>query len=230
MPADRRIKVFEIGGLSVKIRKDSKIYMPSAASMITAKNLRELEGSEVLDLGTGSGFLAIIASKLGAKKVIATDISRRALKDAEENAALNNVDNIEFRLGSLYEPVNGEKFDVIISNPPMTPSPRQLPAYTWGGPDGRRVLEPVIAEAPSHLRERGRLIIPVVSLVGIGRVYRLLINAGLRPRVLDYATYRFGKTLLDLMDYIAGLPDADYVYDSFMRPCWRIVVFEASKS
>ncbi len=203
--------------------------MPSAASLLIAENLRNLGDADVLDLGTGSGFLAIVASKLGARKVVATDISPRALRNAEENAALNGVDNIEFKLGSLYEPVKDYDFDVIICNPPMTPSANPLPRFTWGGADGRSILDQVIREAPQHLRRRGRLIIPTVSLVGIGRTYRLFSEVGLKPTVLDYCTYRFGETLRKLTEYLSKLPDADYVYDEMMKPCWRLVLFEASK-
>jgi len=223
------IRVFKVQGLSIKIKADLKVYMPSSASILIARNLRCLEGREVLDLGTGSGFLAIVASKLGARRVVATDISPRALRLAQENALLNDVDNIEFRLGSIYEPVADDVFDVIISNPPMTPSKAPLRRFTWGGPDGRMVLDEVIRGAVGHLREGGRLITPVISLVGIGRTVKLLEDAGLRVRVLDYSVHEFGKILLRLRNYLAKLPDAEIVYNSLGRPCWRLVLLDAVK-
>ncbi len=225
----KNVLTFNIQGIPIKIKRDLKIYMPSVASILTAKNLKNLEDREVLDLGTGSGFLAITASKLGAKRVVATDVSSRALKAARENAVLNNVNNIEFRLGSLYEPVENELFDVIICNPPMTPSKKPLPRFTWGGADGRMILDEVIKGAPSHLKKKGRLIIPVISLVGIGKTFRLLREVGFEPRVLDYCIHEFGRTLLKLKTYLASLPDADFVYDGLGRPCWRLVLFEAVK-
>ncbi|MCD6592121.1 MAG: 50S ribosomal protein L11 methyltransferase, partial [Thaumarchaeota archaeon] len=109
---------YRIGSQLVRIRVNRKVYMPSVATILLARNLREVKGLDVLDLGTGSGILAILASKLGARRVVATDISRRAISAAIDNARLNGVDNIEFRLGSLYEPVRGEVFDLIICNPP----------------------------------------------------------------------------------------------------------------
>ncbi|MCD6312596.1 MAG: methyltransferase [Thaumarchaeota archaeon] len=224
-----RILEYRIQSTDVKIRLNKKIYMPSAASISLARNLRKVEGARVLDLGTGSGFLAILASKLGAREVVATDISERALRDARKNAILNMVENIDFRLGSLYEPVKGEHFDLIVCNPPMTPSKIQLQRYTWGGADGRIVLDKVISEAPEHLREGGRLLIPVISLVGVGRTFRLMREVGLKPRAIDYVVHPFGKTLRKLLGYLSGLPDAEYVYDEFGRPCWRLIVFEAVK-
>lgn len=226
----RRIAEYRIGPISIKIRVDRKVYMPSAATLCLARNLRVVSGSRVLDLGTGSGFLAILASKLGAGEVVATDISERAIEAARQNALLNSADNIDFRLGSLYEPVKGECFDLIVCNPPMTPSKTPLPRYTWGGADGRAILDEVIRGAPAHLKSGGRLLIPAISLVGIGRTYRLILESGLRARVLDYLVHPFGKRLTELIRYLSSLPDADYVYDSHGRPCWRLLVFEAFRS
>lgn len=225
-----RIIEYRIGSTSVRLRIDRKVYMPSAATLCIAKNLRIEKGSRVLDLGTGSGFLAILASKLGAGEVIATDISARAIQVARINAMLNSVDNIDFRLGSLYEPVKGERLDFIVSNPPMTPSKTPLPRYTWGGANGREILDKVINNAPNHLRSGGRLLIPVISLVGIGKTYRLMVNSGFEVRVLDYLVHPFGKRLIGLLDYLQSLPDADYIYDSYGRPCWRLIIFEGIRS
>ncbi len=226
----RRVIEYRIGSETIRIMIDRKVYMPSAATLCLARNLHVERGSRVLDLGTGSGFLAILASKLGAGEIVATDISPRALQAARINAMLNSVYNVDFRLGSLFEPVKGETFNLIISNPPMTPSKNPLPRYTWGGPDGREVLDKVIRGAPSRLKSGGRLIIPVISLVGIGRTYRLMIDSGFKIRVLDYLVHPFGKRLMKLLDYLSNLPDADYVYDSCWRPCWRLLVFEGVKS
>ena len=76
-----------------------------------------------LDLGTGCGIQALHAAR-HAKRVIATDISERALELARFNAALNGFANIEFRLGSLFEQVAGERFGHVVSNPPFVITPR----------------------------------------------------------------------------------------------------------
>ena len=224
-----KITVFKVGEIEIKLVKDRKIYMPSVATRLIAENLHDLDGLRVLDLGTGSGVLAILASKLGAKSVVATDISERAIRTARRNAELNGVE-IDFRVGDLFDPVRDELFDLIICNPPMTPSPTQLPRFTWGGVDGRLILDRVIDGAPNHLREGGRLLLPVISLVGIGRTFRALLERGLSPRVLDYRVHPFGKTLHRLLDHLKSLPDSDYVYDHLGRICWRLVLFEAIKT
>ena len=224
-----RIATFKVKGIEIKLVKDRKIYMPSAATKLIAENLHDVDGLRVLDLGTGSGILAILASKLGARSVVATDVSERAIRIARRNAEINHVE-IDFRAGDLFDPVEDELFDLIISNPPMTPSPTQLPRFTWGGVDGRLVLDRVIDGTPNHLRGGGRLLIPVVSLVGIGRAYQALLERGLTPRILDYQVHPFGKTLHRLLDHLKSLPDSDYFYDNLGRACWRIVLFEAIKA
>ena len=75
-------------------------------------------GAKVLDLCTGSGCIAVILAKHGFD-VVATDISKKALKIAKRNAKLNSVqDKIKFIKSDLFENLGGYKFDAIISNPP----------------------------------------------------------------------------------------------------------------
>jgi methylase of polypeptide subunit release factors len=108
----------------------------------------------VLDLGTGCGIQALHASRW-AGRVVATDISERALEFARLNAALNRIVNIDFRLGSLFEPVEGERFDRIVSNPPFVITPRApgVPEYEYrdGGMVGDALVEAVVRGVGEHL-------------------------------------------------------------------------------
>ncbi|MCU1477017.1 MAG: SAM-dependent methyltransferase [Subtercola sp.] len=112
----------------------------------------------VLDLGTGCGIQALHASR-HARTVVATDISERALWLAGLNAELNAIDNIEFRLGSLFEPVAGETFDQIVSNPPFVITPRRegVPLYEYrdGGLVGDELVATVIRGCEAHLAPGG---------------------------------------------------------------------------
>jgi len=114
--------------------------------------------TSVLDLGTGCGIQALHASR-HARRVVATDISARALKFAAMNAELNRITNIEFRLGSLFEPVEGETFDHIVSNPPFVITPRTagVPTYEYrdGGREGDALVAEVVAGAARHLTPGG---------------------------------------------------------------------------
>lgn len=112
----------------------------------------------VLDLGTGCGIQALHASRW-AGRVVATDISERALGFARLNAALNGIGNIEFRRGDLFAPVAGERFDRIVSNPPFVITPRSpgVPEYEYrdGGMVGDALVEAVVLGAQHHLAPGG---------------------------------------------------------------------------
>ncbi|QMU96744.1 methyltransferase [Microbacterium esteraromaticum] len=111
-----------------------------------------------LDLGTGCGIQALLVSR-HAGRVVATDISARALGYAELNAQLNGVHNIDFRLGSLFEPVAGESFDLVVSNPPFVITPRAtgVPEYEYrdGGLVGDALVEEFLRRVPAHLAPGG---------------------------------------------------------------------------
>ena len=114
--------------------------------------------SRALDLGTGCGIQALLVSR-HAGEVTATDISARALAFAALNARLNGVSNIRFRQGSMFEPVAGEAFDLIVSNPPFVITPRVdgVTAYEYrdGGLIGDELVEQFVREAPAHLTPGG---------------------------------------------------------------------------
>ncbi len=75
-----------------------------------------------LDMGTGCGIQALLAAG-HAERVVATDVNERALAFTALNAALNGVENVELRAGSFFEPVAGERFGLVVSNPPYVISP-----------------------------------------------------------------------------------------------------------
>ena len=102
------------------------------ASLTLAGLQLDTPAQRVLDLGTGCGIQALRARR-SAPHVVATDVSERALELTVLNAALNDVDGIEVRHGSLFEPVAGEEFDRVVSNPPFVITPRVagVPEYEY---------------------------------------------------------------------------------------------------
>ncbi len=113
-----------------------------------------------LDLGCGAGTGALsLASKVA--KVIGTDINPRAIALSKINAALNGIDNAEFREGDLFAPVAGENFDIIISQPPFVSAPPGLAAasYEYGGPRGDELPLRLLREITPYLARNGRAVI-----------------------------------------------------------------------
>ena len=129
------------------------------ASLTLARITPRAPVARVLDLGCGGGIQALHASR-HAEHVVATDLSERALAFAAFNAALNGIE-IELRRGSLLEPVAGETFDLVVSNPPFVITPRSTDAehgawtYRDGGRAGDTLLAELLAQLPAHLTPGG---------------------------------------------------------------------------
>lgn len=126
----------------------------------------------VLDIGSGSGCIAIvIARNLPDATVISVDISPEAIELARCNAVRNEV-RVDFRQGSIFEPVQGERFDLIVSNPPyiseadiekLQPEIRDFEPMIAlaGGADGLDFYRHIIPLAPDHLTPGGWLLLEV---------------------------------------------------------------------
>jgi SAM-dependent methyltransferase len=168
---------------------------------------RRLESA--LDLGCGAGAVAIVLSER-AGRVVATDVNPRALEIARFNATLNGITNIDFRLGDLFDPVAGEAFDLIVSQPPFIARPPDTRSQTWlhGGDRGDELPRRLLSGLVAHLTESGRAVVMVewpeldgdpleqrvVDALGAGSAAaRVLLLLAERTRVDEHCTaYAFG--------------------------------------
>lgn len=100
--------------------------------------------TRALDLGTGCGVQAVLLAR-HAEAVTGTDISGRALRYAAFNAALNGVD-VDWREGSMLEPVAGDRFDLVVSNPPFVITPRSGPLAQYTYRDGGRAGDDLVRD------------------------------------------------------------------------------------
>jgi hypothetical protein len=126
----------------------------SAASLSLANVTIRRKVKTALDLGTGAGIQAFLAAG-HADKVIGTDTNPRALNFAKFNAKLNDIDNIEWLQGSLYEPVAERKFELIISNPPFVISPESRFIFRDANLPGDSLSEQVVCGIGERLTEGG---------------------------------------------------------------------------
>ncbi len=154
----------------------------------------------VLDIGTGSGALAIAAARAGATSVTAVDLSWRSVAATWMNSRLNRA-AVSVRHGDLFAPVAGRRFELVVANPPYVPSessvlPRHPIARAWdAGPDGRALLDRICAGAGDILTPNGDLLLVHSELSGTQRTLDALTEAGLRAQVLARASVPFGPVL-----------------------------------
>ena len=170
-PVAYLVGVKEFYGLPLRVTPDVLIPRPETEELVEAalERLPRDEARKVLDLGTGSGCIAVaIARQRPAAQVTAVDSSSPALALARENAAALDVE-VEFLASDWFAALGGRRFDLIVANPPYVAAddphlrrgdlrfePR--PALAAGA-DGLAELRRIVGAAPKHLRPRGWLLL-----------------------------------------------------------------------
>jgi release factor glutamine methyltransferase len=162
----------EFWSLPLRVTPDVLVPRPETETLVEAALARAAaeEGElRALELGTGSGAIALaLLTERKRARVVATDVSASALRLAASNAEqLGLADRIELREGDLFEPVAGERFDLVVSNPPylalseasgLAPELAHEPERAlFAGPGGLEVLERVVEGAPEALLPGGWL-------------------------------------------------------------------------
>ncbi|WP_373273945.1 HemK2/MTQ2 family protein methyltransferase [Streptomyces anulatus] len=175
------------------------VYRPQTDTLLLALAMRREgigPGTDLLDLCTGSGALALHAARLGAR-VTAVDISRRAVASARLNTALARLP-VTVRRGDLLRALPDRTFDAVVSNPPYVPAPglsvpRYGPGRSWdAGPDGREILDRICDDAFAALRPGGLLLLVQSGLSRPEETVGRLSAAGLDVSVTDRVTIPFG--------------------------------------
>jgi release factor glutamine methyltransferase len=157
---------------SLDLRVTAAVLVPRPETEILVEQaLQRLprdRSAAVLDLGTGSGAIALaIAAERPGVQVTGVDISAPALDIAMQNARALGLARIHWRLGDWFTPLSGERFDMIVANPPYVAAADQALAKLGaepsialcGGPSGLEALTAIAAGARAHLRDRGWLIL-----------------------------------------------------------------------
>ena len=166
----------EFMGLEFRVTPAVLIPRHDTETLVLEALRRVGDAKQVLDVGAGSGCIAVaLAQHLPDASVSAVDSSDAALAVASENAGRNGV-AVRLVSGSLFEPFRGERFDLIVSNPPYIPTADlaglqpevrdyEPKGALDGGPDGLDFYRLIIPAAPEHLNPGGWLMVEV----GIGQ-------------------------------------------------------------
>jgi hypothetical protein len=111
-----------------------------------------------VDIGAGAGLLSLLAP---GREVVAVELDPFAAEVARFNVALGGHDHVRILEGDLFGPVAGERFDLVVANPPFLPAPAgvRLPLCGDGGPTGDRMLRRILADVDDHLTEHGRALV-----------------------------------------------------------------------
>ncbi|MBI4018168.1 MAG: methyltransferase [Candidatus Aenigmarchaeota archaeon] len=185
----------------ITLEISESVYGPAEDSLLLAKRIEieDLAGKRCLDMGCGSGFLAVLMAKRGGA-VAAADIDPQAAALTARNARLNNV-SVTATVSDLFSSVSGS-YDFIAFNPPYLPVEGESRQWS-GGPSGRDVIEKFLQHLPQHLAENGKVMMAFSSLTGEKEVKELAEENGFsfsvaeRQKVsweeLIVAEIKFGK-------------------------------------
>jgi release factor glutamine methyltransferase len=185
-----------------------RVYQPQHDSYLLVDTMRRtglIPHSRVLDLCTGSGFIAIAAAEMGCARVTAFDICPHAVSYSRGNAADAGV-NVDVRQGSWAKALDHGPFDVVVSNPPYVPTPPvddtdaipsvAGPSWAWNaGADGRLILDPLCESASKLLRDGGSLLLVHSALAGVQQTVDTLRSTGMSAGVVARQFIPFGPVL-----------------------------------
>jgi methylase of polypeptide subunit release factors len=154
-----------------------------------------------LDVGTGSGYQALHAATV-ADRVVGVDVNARALQFSQFNAALNGLENVELREGSLFEPVAGERFGLIVCNPPYVISPETDYVFRDSGLPGDSFCEALVRQLPDALAEGGHGVALIAWVHRRDEDPSAPVRRWVEGRGCDALLLRYSST--DPLEYAAG--------------------------
>jgi release factor glutamine methyltransferase len=181
-----RVSKTHVAGLDLTVLPSvfhPKIFVTSGFFAEFVQSL-DLRGKTVVEVGTGSGVLALSAAKAGAASVLALDINPAAVETARMNAVHNGLHEVTARESNLFSAVPAEPaFDVIISSPPsFSGQPRDTADRAWHAGPGYRDIVPLFDQAAARLKPDGRMYLLLSSDTNIALFDSLIAAAGFVSR------------------------------------------------
>lgn len=179
---DTQIKTYRFQNQSITLEINSKIFPPSKFGQLYGHYVKVFPNEKVIDIGTGSGILAILASKLGGN-VYATDTSQEAIETTTRNAHRNNVE-LKLTVGEYFATFD-EKFDVIIVNLPTEVVPNTylnilgsgLAGTIDGGNRGNELVLKFLEIAPKYMKADTRIYIQIHTLSNFHQSIDCIVKA-----------------------------------------------------
>jgi release factor glutamine methyltransferase len=177
-------------------RDEDEVYQPAEDTRLLAEATPAAvdPGDRVLDVGTGSGFVAAVAAEAGGR-VVGVDINPHACQQAREQG----VPTVR---GNLTAPFGADAFDDVLFNPPYLPTPPDAEGDDWlehalsGGEDGRAVVEPFLDDVGRVLAPDGEVLLLVSSLTGLAEVREFAAERGLGARELSDEKHAFERLVV----------------------------------
>ena len=172
----------------ITLYKHPNVYEPAEDTFLLAENLDIKRTDEVLEIGTGTGLITVVAAQK-SRNVVATDINKHAVECTLKNIIANRIYNVELREGNLFEPIENEKFDLILFNTPYLPTEEdqklddELNAAFDGGLEGRETIDKFLEEVKDYLNEEGRVQLVQSSLSDNEKTIKKLEQYGFDARI-----------------------------------------------
>jgi methylase of polypeptide subunit release factors len=139
---------------AIERKQGEMVLWPNPTSKFLARFTVRRHSRATLDLGTGSGILSLGAAAF-SDRVVATDLNERAVHCARFNARLNGIENVEVLAGDCFSPVEGRRFDLILSNPPFFITPQTDYMFCDNSMELDGLCRKLVKEAPPYLNEGG---------------------------------------------------------------------------
>ena len=179
---------------------DVTVYQPAEDSGLLAEAAVKHARGRVLEVGTGSGWVAQQVAEETGLRVVGSDLNPHAAQQARERG-------VEAVVGSLIDPFAADTFDTVCFNPPYLPTDPDNEWGDWmehalsGGESGRELIEPFLADVDRVLRPDGVVLLLVSSLTGYEAVLELIETAGFTHEVAVEESFPFETlTVLALRD------------------------------
>lgn len=187
------------------------VYSPERYGIFFEENFIFNAGESALDLCSGSGFFSILMAEK-AKKVIGIDINPYNVNAAKTNALINEVENVEFRQGDLFDAItSSEKFDLIVAWPPEFPTPPEKQRKDWvgiateAGIDGREIINKIINNASKFLNHNGRLQILHAWYANIPQSISMLNELGFDASITAENYFSVGQISYERADHLRNI-------------------------